>query len=193
MLFYEDSDYQRSFEIRDFFARLGGDEGLLIVQCISGDLTFNLLACARHFLLKQRAEITENLGDINPIHIIVIIQLPRILGGYPDFVGFQGQQWESVHIDELFTPSFYVPTLENVKDQSLSDLFEASIEMCFTDSKEQVLDAVDVLRQSVQAAAGRIDDGPTTVARATKRIVILLELLSKDTDTYDSKLNFSAL
>jgi len=145
-------------------------------------MTFNLLACARHLLLKQRAEITELHLDNKPIHIIVIIQLPRVLGGYPDFVGFQGQRWESVHIDELFTPSLYVPSLESVKDQSLSDLFEASIDMCFKDAQEQVLDAVDVLRQCVQAAARRIDDDQYTVARATKRIVILLELLGKETN-----------
>ncbi|KAK3715936.1 hypothetical protein QZH41_016501 [Actinostola sp. cb2023] len=166
--------------VGDFFAHLGGEEGLLIVQCIPGDMTFNLLACARHLLLKQRAEITELHLDNKPIHIIVIIQLPRVLGGYPDFVGFQGQRWESVHIDELFTPSLYVPSLESIKDQSLSDLFEASIDMCFKDGQEQVLDAVDVLRQCVQAAARRINDDQYTVARATKRIVILLELLGKE-------------
>jgi hypothetical protein len=169
----------------DFFARRGGGECLLIVQCNPGDLTFNLLACARHHLLKQRSNIPEELGKCEPIHIVVIIQLPKMLGGYPNFVGFQGQRWESVHIDELFTPSFYVPSLENVKDQSLSDLFQASIAVCFSRTKQQQqqqqgLDAVDVLRQSVQAAAGRIEDGSETVNRATKSIVILLNLLSKN-------------
>ncbi|XP_031561517.1 E3 ubiquitin-protein ligase RNF213-like [Actinia tenebrosa] len=169
--------------VGNFFAKQGGGECLLIVQCSTEDLTFNLLACARHHLLKQRSKITEEIHeDVEPTHIIVIIQLPKMFGRYPNFVGFQGQRWESVHIDELFTPSFYVPSFENVKDHSLSDLFAASIDMCFskTDEEEQVLDAVDVLRQSVQAAAGRIEDGPQTVARATKRIVILLSLLNKD-------------
>ena len=32
----------------------------------------------------------EEMKDIAPIHIVVVVQLPRIAGGCSDFVGFQG-------------------------------------------------------------------------------------------------------
>lgn len=72
-----------------------------------------------------------------------------------------------------------------MKDQSLSQLFKASIETCFNDDKENTLDAVNVLRQCIQLAAQRIDDSQSTATRATKRIVILLDLLNEA--NYDDK------
>ena len=87
---------------REFFDSLGGSEGLLVIQCDSGDQNTNLIACARHLLMEQRnifIEETKEISEkeewmkyISPIHIVIVVQLPRIGGGCSDFVGFQGKR-----------------------------------------------------------------------------------------------------
>ena len=92
---------------REFFGSLGGRDGLLVIQCDSGDQNTNLVACARHLLMEQRnifiKEMKENSEKqermknplkqyISPIHIVIVVQLPRIAGGCSDFVGFQGKR-----------------------------------------------------------------------------------------------------
>ncbi len=57
-------------------------------------------------------------------HIVFIIQLPRVAGGC--FVGFQGGQWLSVHIDDLRPQKDRVSIL-TLKSKSVSSLFEAAI------------------------------------------------------------------
>ena len=57
------------------------------------------------------------------IHVIFIIQLPKIAGGCQHFVGFQGGKWQSVHIDELLESNEQLPEIEQLVNRSVSDLF----------------------------------------------------------------------
>ena len=61
---------------------------------------------------------------MKPIHIIFIIQLPKIAGGCQHFVGFQGGKWQSVHIDELLESNDQLPQIEQLVNRSVSDLFQ---------------------------------------------------------------------
>ena len=61
------------------------------------------------------------------IHIIFIIQLPKIAGGCQHFVGFQGGKWQSVHIDELLESNEQFPQIEQLANRSVSDLFRSAI------------------------------------------------------------------
>ena len=61
---------------------------------------------------------------MKPIHIIFIIQLPKIAGGCQNFVGFQGGKWQSAHIDELLESNEQLPQIENLINRSVSDLFK---------------------------------------------------------------------
>ena len=61
---------------------------------------------------------------MKPIHIIFIIQLPKIAGGCQHFVGFQGGKWQSAHIDELLESNEQLPQIEQLLNRSVSDLFE---------------------------------------------------------------------
>ena len=61
---------------------------------------------------------------MEPIHIIFIIQLPKIAGGCQHFVGFQGRKWQSVHIDELLESNEQLPQIEQLVNRSVSDLFQ---------------------------------------------------------------------
>ena len=63
---------------------------------------------------------------VKPIHIVFIIQLPKIAGGCQHFVGFQGGKWQSVHIDELLESNEQLPHIEQLVNRSVSDLFQSA-------------------------------------------------------------------
>ena len=168
---------------RLFFERNGGDcSGILIVQCDSGDDNFNLIAGARHILMEERKNAPELLGlsKIKPVHIALVVQLPRIAGGCRNFVGFQGGQWMSVHIDDLRPPVRNTPSIDDLINRPISELFGDGNETEQETTKKVQLLAVNLLRNCVQAAACRIDNEDGTPDRSTQRIELLLQLLPED-------------
>ncbi|XP_068694638.1 E3 ubiquitin-protein ligase rnf213-alpha-like [Montipora foliosa] len=215
------TEQQFCSSVRDFFAKLGGREGLLIVQCDAGDVNGNLIPCARHLLVEQRTtaveDFAESLGDDpSSVHIVMILQLPRLVGGCQTFAGFQGGGWISVHIDELRPPTGQIPAIKFMVDRSVSELFDVApsttrCEMEVEDLEEEgtdiemepsyfahsdvVLDKVDIvslLRSCVQAAVARIDDESWRSSRSTRRIEVMLNLLPDDRSN-GSDLSFATI
>lgn len=153
-----------------------------MVQCDSGDDNFNLIAGARHILLEERTNAPEmlNLPSIEAVHIVLVIQLPRMVGGCRNFVGFQGGKWMSSHIDELRPPDVHTPSIEQLTDHPISELFKSgSKDQEEGDEVTQAL-AVKILRNCVQAAACRVDNETESSERSTQRIELLLDLLPDD-------------
>ena len=102
------------------------------MQCDAGDVNRNLIPCARHLLVEQRTtaeeDFKENVGH-DPssfVHVVMIIQLPRLVGGCEAFAGFQGGSWLSVHIDELRPPTGHIPAIQFMVDRSMSELFDVA-------------------------------------------------------------------
>ena len=174
------------------------------MQSDSRDANANLIACTRHLLLEQRWATIKDQHDIlgsnslSPLHIVLVVQLPRVAGGCANFVGFQGGKWLSVHIDELRPPSPQIPSVEFLVHRPIGDLFEAepagSVRTSLMEIDEEEVgaeqveialsirhnvDIISLLRSCVQAAAGRIDDR-SSVSRATKRIELMLGLLPEN-------------
>lgn len=182
---------------------------MLLVQCDAGDLNCNLIPCARHLLVEQRStaeqDFLESVGH-NPssfVHIVLIVQLPRLVGGCPTFAGFQGGRWLSIHIDELRPPTGQIPAIQFMVDRSVSDLFdvapsttqvdemeveeeqeevtdidmETTADVSSRDSNLDKVDIVSLLRSCVQAAVARIDDESCRPSRSTRRIELMLSLL----------------
>ena len=92
----------------------------------------NLIPCARHLLVEQRTtaeeDFKESVGQ-DPssfVHVAMIVQLPRLVGGCQAFAGFQGGRWVSVHIDELRPPTGQIPAIQFMVDRSVSDLFDVA-------------------------------------------------------------------
>ena len=102
------------------------------MQCDAGDVNRNLIPCARHLLVEQRTtaeeDFKENVGhDLSSfVHVVMIIQLPRLVGGCEAFAGFQGGRWLSVHIDELRPPTGHIPAIQFMVDRSMSELFDVA-------------------------------------------------------------------
>ena len=167
-----------------------------MVQCDAGDLNSKLIACARHLLVEQRTtaeqDFQESVGHASSsfVHIVLIIQLPRLVGGCPTFAGFQGGRWMSVHIDELRPPTGQIPAIQFMVDQSISHLFdvaptvtEADIDMDASkdvSGSDAILDKVDIVslvRSCIQAAVARLDEESWRPSRSTRRIELMLSLL----------------
>lgn len=171
---------------RTFFESLGGDcPGILLVQCDSRDDNVNLIAGARHILQEKRTYVSEmlNLPSVKAVHIVLIVQLPRMVGGYKNRVGFQGGRWMSTHIDELCSPDRHAPSIEQLIDRPISELFKSESEDQVEDDDEAQALAVKLLRNCVQEAACRIDNETESSERSTQRIELLLRLLPEDSQS----------
>ena len=66
-----------------------------MIQCDSGHLNGDLIACARHRIYDIKARADD--GQIT--HVLYIIHLPRQMSS--SLVSFQGNPWISTHIDDL--------------------------------------------------------------------------------------------
>ena len=76
---------------------------LLVIQCDSGHLNGDLIACARYRVYDERVNALnknriQNRDGVT--HILFIINLPHQVSS-STFVGFQGDPWISSHIDDL--------------------------------------------------------------------------------------------
>ena len=84
------------------------DEGdiqnrLLVIQCDSGHLNGDLIACARYRVYDERVNALnknkiQNRDGVT--HVLFIVKLPHQVSS-SSFVGFQGDPWISSHIDDL--------------------------------------------------------------------------------------------
>ncbi|XP_020630790.1 E3 ubiquitin-protein ligase rnf213-alpha-like [Orbicella faveolata] len=178
--------------IRAFFERLGGDcPGILLVQSDSGDDNFNLIAGARHILLEERTNAPEmlNLPSIEAVHIVLVIQLPRMVGGCRNFVGFQGGKWMSSHIDELR----HTPSIEQLIDRPISELFRSGNKDQDKGVEVTQALAVKILRDCVQAAACRVDNETESTERSTQRIELLLDLLPDNSHVAGAEETFASV
>ena len=109
------------------FSRDSKDK-LLIVQCDSGHLYGDLIACARYRVddEREKANLQRRPGQ-GTTHVLFIIHLPR-RGVDKDkesssFVGFQGGAWISAHIDDIRAPTEAALTLDEALSAPISELF----------------------------------------------------------------------
>lgn len=102
------------------FKREDGDVSskLAMIQCDSGHLNADLIACARYRIYDVKAR-PENKGIT---HVVFIIHLTHHQEKSL-FVGFQGDPWISVHIDDLRPTSECSITPHQAMGSSISQLF----------------------------------------------------------------------
>ena len=98
---------------------------LLVIQCDSGHLNGDLIACARYRIYDERVNALnknkiQNRDGVT--HVLFIINLPHQVSS-STFVGFQGNPWISSHIDDLRpTSSDTIEPLHAIAT-SISELF----------------------------------------------------------------------
>ena len=113
------------------FQRKPGDahHSLLVIQCDSGHLNADLIACARYRIYDKRAETSlqnKVLRREGRTHVLFIIHLQRHMLG-SSFVGFQGDPWISIHIDNLRPTKYNTITLHEAMIMSISHLFYGEV------------------------------------------------------------------
>jgi len=125
-------------------------KSIVIIQCDSGHLHSNLIACARHkvideIVIPQSATNEKQENDVkneaekletvvskveenftgHVVHVVFIVQLPRKSGG-TTFVGFQGGNWISVHLDDLRMHKENEFSFQNAIEFSISEIFNGA-------------------------------------------------------------------
>lgn len=91
---------------------------LVIIQCDSGHLHGDLIACARHRIYDLRAK----AGTKQITHVLFIVHVPQQVSS-SSFVSFQGDPWISSHIDDLRQPSDTVVSTKEAIGMTISELF----------------------------------------------------------------------
>ena len=100
----------------------------MIIQCDSGHLFGDLIACARYRIDDEREKANYQWKEGQDfVHVVFIIHLPRQAGQTDkhssSFVGFQGGSWISAHIDDIRAPPKTALTLNDALSAPISDLF----------------------------------------------------------------------
>ena len=179
---------------RPMFDRRSETDSLLIVQCDSGHLYGDLIACARYRVDDEREKSGDQwTNDSGRIHVLFIVHLPRGggcsgdgVGRLGSFVGFQGGRWLSAHIDDLRTPVETVLSVDDALHTSISDLFYCK--RTFPSSEEEKKERSEKAgtRDSYQCsrlyncilpAVARVVTSDNRRERALNRVNILLDLI----------------
>ncbi|XP_019643756.1 PREDICTED: E3 ubiquitin-protein ligase rnf213-alpha-like [Branchiostoma belcheri] len=112
-----DTEQQFSRRIGHFLEQTLAEGGLLVVQCDSGDINSNLIACASHTVQAERAQTGNRRSSV-----VFVIQLTRNTG--KGFSGLGGGQWLCYHIDDVHPPNDYSPDVAAMIGKSVSCLIE---------------------------------------------------------------------
>lgn len=175
---------------RAVFKTKSNDPHLMILQCDSGHLDGELIACAKYRIMDEYIK-NEGSQTLAITHVLVIIHLP-MQAKLSSFVGFHGGSWTSVHIDELMPDNdLNEVSPEEMTLNTISELFCTSTTHQTQPpepQKERQDTALNVsypkhywlLRKCIQAAVSHLEDGDGS-RRGLDRISILEALLPDGT------------
>ncbi|XP_013865501.1 E3 ubiquitin-protein ligase RNF213 [Austrofundulus limnaeus] len=204
LLSLQQFDTEHSFlkKIRSFLTNGNGkntepNNKVLIIQCDFDEASHsaNLIASAKYSSINEINKITqENTGS--RVFVYFITRLPRVEGG-TSYIGFHGGPWRSVHIDDLRRSKDIVSDIKTLQNMTISQMFETKaplpeameVDDLYTETEEEkaeesgsnnVIDTTLLLRSCVQSAVSMLSDHVKSGFRSTRRVAILLTLLSDD-------------
>ncbi|XP_042303497.1 LOW QUALITY PROTEIN: E3 ubiquitin-protein ligase RNF213, partial [Sceloporus undulatus] len=207
VMFLHQFDTEHSF-LKEIWSFLDATHGckILIIQTDfeNGSLSAQLVASAKYSAVNEINKIDPSDASV---FVFFITKLSRVEGG-STYVGFHGGLWQSVHIDDLRRSQDMVSDVTTLRNVTISQLFcgeekesagshesmmvkavgEKEEEMEVEESSAarletlttETLDTTVLLRSCVQSAVGMLRDQNESVSRSTKRIEILLSLLSEE-------------
>uniref|UniRef100_A0A8D2LRN9 RING-type E3 ubiquitin transferase n=1 Tax=Varanus komodoensis TaxID=61221 RepID=A0A8D2LRN9_VARKO len=202
VLFLHQFDTEHSF-LKEIRATPG--RKILIVQTDfeNGPLSAQLVASAKYSAVNEINKI--DLNDAS-VFVFFITKLSRVKGG-SSYVGFHGGLWQSVHIDDLRRSKDIVSDVSALRNITISELFSEdkgkSVENHNSmmaeglEEKEEEMEVEVIATPSqetlscVQSAVGMLRDQNEIASRSTKRIEILLSLLSEEDDLKGSFLKIT--
>uniref|UniRef100_A0A669EGJ6 RING-type E3 ubiquitin transferase n=1 Tax=Oreochromis niloticus TaxID=8128 RepID=A0A669EGJ6_ORENI len=164
----------QQFDTEHSFLKKISSNRVLIIQSDfdEASLSANLIASAKYSSINEINKITqENTG--RKVFVYFITRLPRMEGG-TSYIGFHGGPWRSVHIDDLRRSKDIVSDIKTLQNMTISQMFETKAPQEETD----VVDTTALLRSCVQSAVAMLRDQVESGLRSTRRVEILLTLLS---------------
>ncbi|KAM9346074.1 E3 ubiquitin-protein ligase rnf213-alpha-like [Symphorus nematophorus] len=205
LLSLQQFDTEHSFlkKIRNFLTAENGSgytglcNKILIIQSDFDEASHsaNLIASAKYSSINEINKITqENMGS--RVFVYFITRLPRMEGG-TSYVGFHGGPWRSAHIDDLRRSKDIVSDIKALQNMTISQMFETKmsppdameVDDMYTENEQEemeveengcddVVDTTALVRSCVQSAVGMLRDQVESGFRSTRRVEILLTLLS---------------
>ncbi|XP_052809493.1 E3 ubiquitin-protein ligase rnf213-alpha-like [Mya arenaria] len=169
-----DTEQQFSSRIKQHMVQnVDGNQGMIVIQCDSGDQNETLIASARYCILAAMKSMTN-------VHVVFIVQLPRKSGGC--FGGFQSGIWHSAHIDELYCEEQTNLYLREMQGKTLSEIFRIGLGRSTTLASVERTIPVEKIRQiliaCVHSSLSVVKD--VTGNRETERLDIVLKCLRRN-------------
>ena len=142
---------------------------MLLVQCDSGHLNTDLIACARYRVIDEHKQ--NRATAIT--NVVFIIQLPRVSRG-TSFASFLGGPWISIHVDNLHGSEDDTAVLKFALQSSVGEFFRALITKTIQPS--EAFNPTHLLRNCIQKALSELNSFQFK-ERAEKLINILQHLI----------------
>ena len=143
-------------------------------------------------LFENNEEVeSKSKNNKSRVHVVFIVQLPRKAGG-TNFVGFQGGDWLSVHLDDLRPLKENELSFQSAIQCSISEIFNSMYHSVTSEISQKGLDSASLhhsmlqsvtfnanrrLRDLIQMACSWLYDTEQNRERTTKRISILTDLI----------------
>ncbi|XP_044037270.1 E3 ubiquitin-protein ligase rnf213-alpha [Siniperca chuatsi] len=203
LLSLQQFDTEHSFlkKIRNFItagsSKTGPCNKILIIQCDFDEASHsvNLIASAKYSSINEINKISqESMGS--KVFVYFISRLPRMEGG-TSYIGFHGGPWRSAHIDDLRRSKDIVSDIKALQNMTISQMFEEKmsrpeameVDNMYTENEQEeaeleengwdnVVDTTALVRSCVQNAVSMLRDQVESGFRSTRRVEILLTLLS---------------
>ncbi|XP_026713188.1 E3 ubiquitin-protein ligase rnf213-alpha-like [Athene cunicularia] len=189
-----DTEYTFRQELRNFFAQ-SSEEKLLLIQFHFDEpqSSKRLLTCAKYCVTDERRKSTGT----GPSHVVLATQVPRVLGGC-SYLAFDSGEWMSIHLDDLMPPDNFTSNLGQLAKMTIAEIFmttfqghlptgfpeeSAALEDPAKSSlfpEGNLLSMDSMIKESIQKAVIQLEDKRDNSKRATKRIMIIHNLLFQD-------------
>lgn len=160
-----------------FAKRDSRKETLLIIQCESGHLYSDLIACAHYKVhdVLDRAQRSSSMDSNSMTHVLFIVNLPSNLHNQCNFVGFQGDLWISLHLDELWPVDESNFDIHAISEYTMSEMFIGQK----LNHPEHISPQHQRLHYCIHAAVSRLSSRLSNPSRAIERVRLLLDLIPK--------------
>ncbi|XP_067914411.1 E3 ubiquitin-protein ligase rnf213-alpha-like isoform X2 [Heterodontus francisci] len=198
LLFLHQFDTEYSFckKIRELFQSLNTGVRVLLIQMDAEESpqSSELIASAKYCTMNEMNLMHST--SKSSCYVYFITKLSRIAGG-SKYVGFQGGQWLSVHIDDVTESEEMGSDISAFYDVTISELFAKALgiqaetddrntvpeddqEVKMLTERPRILNTTFLLQSCIQSAVSKLRDGKDGSSRSTERVQILLDLLRED-------------
>ncbi|XP_051888724.1 E3 ubiquitin-protein ligase rnf213-alpha-like [Pristis pectinata] len=201
LLFLHQFDTEYSFckKIREAFQGLNTQARVLLIQMDTEESSQSaeLIASAKYCTMNEMNLMNVTMSNC---YVYFITKLSRLAGG-SNYIGFQGGQWLSVHIDDVTESEEMGSDISAFYNVTISELFARSLGKQENDNqntvpedtedeqqikmnmgRSNVLNTTLLLQSCIQSAVSTLRDGKKECSRNTERVQILLDLLREENE-----------